>query len=159
MALADAALIERVFVIVEPSCNGHLTATRETIPWVQTHVSWQRHRGTPMNSPALVSQEKPWRSSEFGNDDLAHERWRCNESELLDVPVTPAMLPESSHPDRTERAFALFYTGTIGAGAIAPVIYGFLGDRIGVQGATFATATASSIFPLAIALRSRLAPA
>ena len=69
-------------------------------------------------------------------------------------------VPESSHPDRTERAFALFYTGTIGAGAIAPVIYDFLGDRIGVQGVTFATAlTALSIFPFAIALRSRLAPA
>lgn len=66
-------------------------------------------------------------------------------------------VPELSHPDGTERAFALFYTGTIGAGAMAPVFYGFLGDRIGVQGATFATAlTALAIFPPTIALRSRL---
>ncbi|GAA0766335.1 MFS transporter [Ideonella azotifigens] len=66
-------------------------------------------------------------------------------------------VPELSHPDKTERAFALFYTGTIGSGAVAPVLYGFLGDGIGVQGATFATAlTALAIFPLAMALRSRL---
>ena len=68
-------------------------------------------------------------------------------------------VPEMSAPERTERAFALFYTGTIASGAISPVIYGFLGDRIGVHGATFATAlTALAIFPLAIALRSHLAP-
>ena len=63
-------------------------------------------------------------------------------------------VPELAPPERTERAFALFYTGTIGSGAISPVIYGFLGDWIGIHGATFATAlTALAIFPLAIALR------
>ena len=36
-------------------------------------------------------------------------------------------VPELSSSDGTERAFALFYTGTIGSGAVAPVIYGFLG--------------------------------
>lgn len=66
-------------------------------------------------------------------------------------------VPELASAEATERAFALFYTGTIGAGAIAPVIYGFLGDRMGVQGATFATAlTALAICPLAIALRAHL---
>jgi MFS family permease len=69
-------------------------------------------------------------------------------------------VPELTPLDGTERAFALFYTGTIASGAISPVIYGFLGDRIGIHGATFATAlTALAIFPLAILLRSRLAPA
>jgi MFS family permease len=68
-------------------------------------------------------------------------------------------VPEMASPERTERAFALFYTGTIASGAISPVIYGFLGDRVGVHGATFATAlTALAIFPLAIALRRHLAP-
>ena len=67
-------------------------------------------------------------------------------------------VPELAPADATERAFALFYTGTIGAGAIAPVVYGFLGDHIGVQGATLATAlTALAIYPLAIALRAHLA--
>jgi hypothetical protein len=37
------------------------------------------------------------------------------------------------------------------------VVYGFLGDRIGVRGATVATAlTALAIYPLALALRPRL---
>jgi len=68
-------------------------------------------------------------------------------------------VPELAPAHATERAFALFYTGTIGSGAIAPVLYGFLGDHIGVQGATFATAlTALAIYPLAIALRAHLAP-
>ncbi|MCA8063681.1 MFS transporter [Burkholderia sp. AU38729] len=66
-------------------------------------------------------------------------------------------VPEMSAPERTERAFALFYTGTIASGAISPVLYGFLGDSIGVHGATYATAlTALAIFPLALALRPHL---
>ncbi len=66
-------------------------------------------------------------------------------------------VPELAPSDATERAFALFYTGTIGSGAIAPVIYGLLGDHIGVQGATFSTAlTALAICPLVIALRRHL---
>jgi MFS transporter, FSR family, fosmidomycin resistance protein len=66
-------------------------------------------------------------------------------------------VPELTSVERTERAFALFYTGTIASGALAPVAYGLLGDRIGVHGATIATAlTALSIFPLALALRPRL---
>ncbi|WP_234746013.1 MFS transporter [Burkholderia sp. WTPI3] len=66
-------------------------------------------------------------------------------------------VPEMSPPERTERAFAIFYTGTIASGAISPVLYGVLGDRIGVQAATYATAfTALAIFPLALALRPHL---
>lgn len=66
-------------------------------------------------------------------------------------------VPELAPPGGTERAFALFYTGTIGSGAIAPVLYGFLGDGIGIHGATYATAlTALAVLPLAIALRPHL---
>lgn len=66
-------------------------------------------------------------------------------------------VPELAPSERTERAFAIFYTGTIGSGAVSPVIYGFLGDRIGIHGATFVTAlTALGTFPLAIALRPHL---
>ncbi|MBR8128403.1 MFS transporter [Burkholderia ambifaria] len=66
-------------------------------------------------------------------------------------------VPEMSPPEHTERAFAIFYTGTIASGAISPVLYGFLGDRIGVQAATYATAfTALAIFPLVLALRPHL---
>jgi MFS transporter, FSR family, fosmidomycin resistance protein len=68
-------------------------------------------------------------------------------------------VPELAPLEGTERAFALFYTGTIASGAISPIIYGVLGDRIGIHGATLATAlTALAIVPLVIALRAHLAP-
>jgi predicted MFS family arabinose efflux permease len=68
-------------------------------------------------------------------------------------------VPELAPHDGVERAFALFYTGTIGSGAIAPVLFGVLGDHVGVHGATLATAlTALAILPLALALRPYLAP-
>lgn len=67
-------------------------------------------------------------------------------------------VPELTSPNRTERAFALFYTGTIGSGALAPVLYGVLGDHLGSTMATIATAvTALAICPLALALARHLA--
>ncbi|MCA6099734.1 MFS transporter [Bradyrhizobium australafricanum] len=67
-------------------------------------------------------------------------------------------VPELTPAHQTERAFALFYTGTIGSGAIAPVIYGLLGDALGPTLATAATAlTALAICPLAVALARHLA--
>jgi FSR family fosmidomycin resistance protein-like MFS transporter len=69
-------------------------------------------------------------------------------------------VPELVAQDRTEQAFARFYTGTIGSGAIAPVLYGVLGDAVGANWATGATAlTALATFPLALALAPRLAAA
>jgi FSR family fosmidomycin resistance protein-like MFS transporter len=66
-------------------------------------------------------------------------------------------VPELTPPHRTERAFALFYTGTIGAGAGAPVLYGFLGDAFGPVTATAAAAvTALAVCPFMIALSMHL---
>ena len=66
-------------------------------------------------------------------------------------------VPELTSSDRTARAFALFYTGTIGAGAVAPVLYGWLGDSFGPATATAATAvTALAICPFMIALSRHL---
>ncbi len=68
-------------------------------------------------------------------------------------------VPELAPAGRTEHAFALFYTGVIGSGAVSPVLYGFLGDAFGPGTAVVATAcTALAIFPLAFALAPRLAP-
>ena len=67
-------------------------------------------------------------------------------------------VPELAPAGRVERAFAVFYTGTIGSGALSPVLYGFLGDWVGAQWATAATALAAlSTFPLAFALAPHLA--
>jgi MFS family permease len=66
-------------------------------------------------------------------------------------------VPELAPPDRTERAFALFYTGTIGSGAVSPVIYGALADAAGTNWAVIATAVAALItIPLAFVLAPHL---
>ena len=55
------------------------------------------------------------------------------------------------------KAFAIFYTGTIGASATAPILFGILGDAVGAHAAVIATAiTAAVILPLAVALAPRL---
>jgi FSR family fosmidomycin resistance protein-like MFS transporter len=57
-------------------------------------------------------------------------------------------------PSKRSRAFSIFYTGTIGAGAIAPVLFGFLGDFIGVRPAIGAIAAVVLVtLPFALALR------
>jgi len=66
-------------------------------------------------------------------------------------------VPELAPSGRTGQAFAIFYTGTIGAGATAPILFGIIGDAVGSHGAMIATAiTAVGILPLAIALAPRL---
>jgi FSR family fosmidomycin resistance protein-like MFS transporter len=41
-------------------------------------------------------------------------------------------VPELVAPERRQRAFSIFYTGGVGAGALAPVLYGVIGDRLSV---------------------------
>jgi MFS family permease len=62
-------------------------------------------------------------------------------------------VPDLAPAARIEHAFAVFYTGTIGSGALSPVLYGLLGDALGPRVATVATAvTALAILPLALML-------
>jgi MFS transporter, FSR family, fosmidomycin resistance protein len=63
-------------------------------------------------------------------------------------------------PARRARAFSIFYTGTIGSGAIAPIVYGFVGDALGLS-ATLAMIAGIVLvtMPLAWALRPALATA
>ncbi len=42
------------------------------------------------------------------------------------------MVPDLAGEGRVDHAFALFYTGTIGGGALAPVLFGSLGDVTGI---------------------------
>jgi MFS transporter, FSR family, fosmidomycin resistance protein len=44
-------------------------------------------------------------------------------------------VPELVTPERRESAFGVFYTGTIGAGALAPTLYGLIGDAISLPAA------------------------
>jgi len=55
------------------------------------------------------------------------------------------------------RAFALFYTGTIGSGALSPVLYGVVGDFAGpAWGTASAAGAALLVCPLALLLAPRL---
>ncbi|MGZ6099363.1 MAG: hypothetical protein ACXWLL_13285, partial [Myxococcaceae bacterium] len=64
-------------------------------------------------------------------------------------------VPELRSVRSAESSFALFYTGVIGAGAVAPIAFGVLGDAAGPAWATVATAaTALATVPLAFALAS-----
>jgi MFS family permease len=67
-------------------------------------------------------------------------------------------VPALVAPDRRARAFSIFYPGTIGAGATAPILYGLAGDLLGVP-ATLAVLAAMVLItvPLAFALRPALA--
>lgn len=65
----------------------------------------------------------------------------------------PDLVPQSRH----SRAFGIFYTGTIGAGAISPAIYGLLGDAVGPQTTLIVVACALLLtLPLSLVLRPAL---
>lgn len=49
-------------------------------------------------------------------------------------------VPELAAPGKREQAFAWFYTGTIGGGALSPILFGRLGDVAGVPVALMALA-------------------
>lgn len=66
-------------------------------------------------------------------------------------------VPELVPAGRIERAFALFYTGTLGSSALAPILYGRLGDATGPAWATAAAAaTALAVVPFMQVLAPRL---
>ena len=51
----------------------------------------------------------------------------------------------------------MFYTGTIGSGAIAPAIYGVVGDQLGVPAALIVIAAVVLLtLPLSLALKPAL---
>jgi len=69
-------------------------------------------------------------------------------------------VPDLVEPAQRTRAFGIFYTGTVGAGAIAPAIYGVLGDSIGIPAALTAVALLVLVnLPLTAWLRPALAEA
>jgi MFS transporter, FSR family, fosmidomycin resistance protein len=65
-------------------------------------------------------------------------------------------VPELVPPEKRTRAFSIFYTGAIGSGALAPTVYGFLGDAAGI---TVAVTVAAGILLLTLPLTALLGPA
>jgi len=69
-------------------------------------------------------------------------------------------VPDLVTPARRQRAFGIFYTGTIGAGAVSPAIYGLLGDAVGVPMALMVVAAVVLLtLPITLLLRPALANA
>jgi len=67
-------------------------------------------------------------------------------------------VPNLVAAERRARAFSIFYTGTIGSGAIAPALYGVVGDLLGVPSALLVVAGVVTLtLPLSLALRPALA--
>jgi MFS transporter, FSR family, fosmidomycin resistance protein len=67
-------------------------------------------------------------------------------------------VPDLVTPEKRTRAFGIFYTGTIGAGAVSPAIYGLLGDAAGVPFAlTVVAAVVLLTLPVTLMLRPALA--
>jgi len=90
------------------------------------------------------------------------------EAALVVLPVIGIMLngtssvlygsvPELVEPEKRTRMFSIFYTGTIGAGAVSPALYGLVGDAFGVPVALCVVAGLCLLtLPLALALRPAL---
>ena len=90
------------------------------------------------------------------------------EAALVVLPVIGIMLngtssvlygsvPELVEPDKRTRMFGIFYTGTIGSGAVAPALYGLVGDALGVPTALMVVAGVCLLtLPLALVLRPML---
>jgi FSR family fosmidomycin resistance protein-like MFS transporter len=66
-------------------------------------------------------------------------------------------VPDLVTAERRSRAFSVFYTGTIGAGALAPAIYGVVGDAVGVPTTLLVVAAVVLLtLPLSLVLRPAL---
>jgi MFS family permease len=93
------------------------------------------------------------------------------EAALVVLPVIGIMLngtssvlygsvPELVEAEKRTRMFGIFYTGTIGSGAVAPALYGLVGDAVGVPAAlTVVAAVCLLTLPLALVLRPMLSAA
>jgi len=90
------------------------------------------------------------------------------EAALVLLPVIGVMLngtssvlygsvPELVAPEKRTRMFGIFYTGTIGSGAVSPALYGLVGDSLGVPVALMVVAGICLLtLPLALVLRPML---
>ncbi|MBX9778117.1 MAG: MFS transporter [Xanthobacteraceae bacterium] len=66
-------------------------------------------------------------------------------------------VPDLVTPERRARAFSIFYTGSIGAGALAPPLFGIVGDLLGIDTALIVVAGVVLLtLPLALILKPAL---
>jgi predicted MFS family arabinose efflux permease len=66
-------------------------------------------------------------------------------------------VPALVEPHKRARAFSIFYTGTIGSGAVSPLLFGAVGDALSLVAAVVLVACLALLtLPLAVALRPAL---
>jgi MFS transporter, FSR family, fosmidomycin resistance protein len=66
-------------------------------------------------------------------------------------------VPELVAPEQRQRAFGIFYTGGVGAGALSPILYGLLGDLASVPAMMILVASVVLLtLPLSWLLRPHL---
>jgi MFS transporter, FSR family, fosmidomycin resistance protein len=66
-------------------------------------------------------------------------------------------VPDLVVPERRTRAFSIFYTGSIGAGALAPALFGIVGDLLGVTATLVVVACVVVLtLPLSLVLKPLL---
>ena len=66
-------------------------------------------------------------------------------------------VPELVAPEKRQRAFSIFYTGGVGAGALSPVLYGLMSDLFSVSAMMVLVAAIVLVtFPLVWWLRPHL---
>lgn len=71
--------------------------------------------------------------------------------------LTYGSVPRFITPQRRARAFGIFYTGTLGAGALSPTLSGLIGDAIGMDRAVMmVTALSLAAIPIAMLLRPHM---
>ena len=71
--------------------------------------------------------------------------------------LTYGSVPQFITPAQRNRAFGIFYTGTIGAGAVAPTLSGFAGDLLGLKSAIIIVAVVTlATLPLTLLLRRNI---
>ena len=71
--------------------------------------------------------------------------------------ATYGSVPDFAAPAERNRAFSWFYTGTLGAGALAPTVLGLVGDILGVTtGVVLIAMLVLVTLPLAWLLQPRL---
>ncbi|MBN8958158.1 MAG: MFS transporter [Rhizobiales bacterium] len=67
--------------------------------------------------------------------------------------LTYGSVPQFVSPATRDRAFGIFYTGTIGSGALAPTLSGLIGDKAGLETSVAVVACLTLVtIPIAIAL-------
>jgi MFS transporter, FSR family, fosmidomycin resistance protein len=106
---------------------------------VRAWIKWQAAAAT-WKSWNRIGGRTPYSLTKFENHDARYFLLPIVGTALNGTSsVLYGTVPELVATDRRETAFGTFYTATIGAGALSPILYGFSGDALGLTMTTLVT--------------------